>query len=221
MNKWKPSPHLPEPLSVCIKEYEIEINPLWVRYLLDNYVILKEFTFWNLALFLQKRNPNVPDLASKLIKPIQREHMGSQRTFWNRFINEQGHIDCIYSGRRLYADNYAMDHFIPGALSRTTCCGTCCRWIAESTRPEQRPASARCLLPAFAQTHRAALRYAYHRNPNSTLLEDYLVLHPSLSELAALSQDDFYGVYRKTCAPLVQIAENMGFTYWNFELYGV
>lgn len=206
----------------AIKEFEIEINPLWVRYLLDNYVILKEFTFWNLALFLQKRNPNVPDLASKLIKPIQREHMGSQRTFWNRFIHEQGHIDCIYSGRRLYADNYAIDHFIPWSFVSHNLLWNLLpvdRGI-NSAKSNDLP-RLDVFLPAFAQTHRAALRYAYHRNPNSTLLEDYLVLHPSLSELAALSQDDFYGVYRKTCAPLVQIAENMGFTYWNFELYGV
>lgn len=201
---------------------QIQINPLWVSYLHDNYVILKEFTFWNLALFLQKRNPNVPDLASKLIKPIQRESMGSQRKFWNRFIKELGYIDCIYSGKRLQVGQYAIDHFIPWSFVSHNLLWNLLpvdRGI-NSAKSNDLP-KLDVFLPAFAQTHQEALRDAYHRNPNSTLLEDYLVLYPSLSDLAALSQEDFYDVYRRTCAPLVQIAENMGFTYWKSELYGV
>lgn len=56
---------------------EIEINPIWLRYLHENYLILRDFSFWNLALFLQKRNPNVPDLPSKLVKPILRDSLAN------------------------------------------------------------------------------------------------------------------------------------------------
>ena len=48
----------------------IELNPVWRDYLMEHYGILRDFAFWNLAVFLQKRNPNVPDVPSKLIKPI-------------------------------------------------------------------------------------------------------------------------------------------------------
>src|SRR5690606_24578575 len=36
----------------------IEINPYWVNYLISNARVLKDFCFWNLALFLQSKNPN-------------------------------------------------------------------------------------------------------------------------------------------------------------------
>ncbi|MBP5347009.1 MAG: HNH endonuclease, partial [Bacteroidales bacterium] len=45
----------------AIKDNTIEINPIWKDYLTEHYSILRDFAFWNLTLFLQKRNPNVPD----------------------------------------------------------------------------------------------------------------------------------------------------------------
>ena len=45
----------------------IEINPYWVDYLTRNVRVLKDFCFWNLALFLQSKNPNVPDIPNKLV----------------------------------------------------------------------------------------------------------------------------------------------------------
>ena len=53
----------------------IELNPIWSDYLMEHYGILRDFTFWNLVIFLQKRNPNVPDVPSKLIKPITRDSL--------------------------------------------------------------------------------------------------------------------------------------------------
>ena len=51
-------------------------------------------------------------------------------------------------------------------------------------------------------------------NPNNKIFEDYLILHNSLSELINLSDNDFLNVFQKTFSPMVQIAENMGFKYW-------
>ena len=59
----------------AIKADTIEVNPNWEQYLNDNYLVLRDFTFWNLTVFLQKRNPNVPDVPSKLVKPILRDSL--------------------------------------------------------------------------------------------------------------------------------------------------
>src|SRR5690606_7828311 len=50
----------------------IEINPEWTDYLKSNARVLKDFCYWNLSLFLQAKNPNVPDIPNKLIKPANR-----------------------------------------------------------------------------------------------------------------------------------------------------
>ena len=199
----------------AIKGEQIHVNPLWVPYLRDNYVILKEFTFWNLTLFLQKRNPNVPDLSSKLVKPIQRDSLLKQRRYWDNFIEVNGPVRCIYTGRPLEKNLYAIDHFIPWSFVSHNLL-----WNLLPVDPGVNSAKSNDLprldifLKPFAQVHNKVLKTAYYNNPNNKLLEDYLVLYDSVSELVKLSQDDFYRLYKKTFSPLVQIAENMGFKYW-------
>ena len=46
------------------------INPLWSDYIEKNYDKLIDFSYQKLASFLQKRNPNVEDILSKLKSPI-------------------------------------------------------------------------------------------------------------------------------------------------------
>jgi len=46
---------------------EIVINEEWVDYLNENYIILRDFAFWNLTEFLQKHNPNVPNVPFTLV----------------------------------------------------------------------------------------------------------------------------------------------------------
>ena len=67
----------------------IEVNPAWSQYLSENYIILHDFTFWNLTLFLQKRNPNVPDVSSKLVKPIQRDSLIKQHRSEERRVGKE------------------------------------------------------------------------------------------------------------------------------------
>jgi hypothetical protein len=92
----------------------IDINPVWKDYLLDNAKLLKNFCYWNLALFLQTRNPNVPDIPNKLIRPATRNSLTKQRTqFWDVVFDELGSIECIYTGLQLKKEEYAVEHFIP------------------------------------------------------------------------------------------------------------
>ena len=52
----------------ALKGETVELNPVWMDYLNDHYDLLRNFAFRNLAVFLQKRNPDVSDILSKLIK---------------------------------------------------------------------------------------------------------------------------------------------------------
>ena len=68
----------------------------------------------NLALFLQTRNPNVPDIPNKLIKPAIRNGLTKQTNeYWKLVFKELGSINCIFTDTKLYFDerNYALDHF--------------------------------------------------------------------------------------------------------------
>lgn len=199
----------------AIKDNTIEINPIWKDYLTEHYSILRDFAFWNLTLFLQKRNPNVPDVPSKLVKPIQRDSLTKQRKFWNAYISSVGSMRCIYTGKTLLSGSYDLDHFIPWSFVSHNLL-----WNLLPADPSINSSKSNNLpeldafLRPFAMQHRSALTLLYPKKPNDTIFEDYLTIYDSLSELLCLSEDDFCNVFRKTFAPMVQIAENMGFQYW-------
>ncbi|MEI6755300.1 MAG: HNH endonuclease domain-containing protein [Paludibacter sp.] len=202
-----------------IKDDTIEINPKWEQYLNDNYLILRDYTFWNLTVFLQKRNPNVPDVPSKLVKPILRDSLLKQRHFWDTFIDLNGSMKCIYTGKELYKKSYDLDHFVPWSFVSHNLLWNLLPADSgiNSSKSNNLPLLNEYLRP-FAKMHQQAIQVIYPKNPNNKLLEDYLTLHDSLSDLVQLSDNEFLNVFQKTFSPMVQIAENMGFKYWQKSL---
>lgn len=193
----------------------IELNPRWEEYLNENYMILRDFTFWNLTVFLQKRNPNVPDLPSKLVKPILRDSLTKQRNFWNTYIDLTGSINCIYTGKILHKKEYDLDHFIPWSfVSHNLLWNLLPSDSSINSSKSNNLPNLETYLRPFAQIHQRAIKEIYPKNPNNKLLEDYLTMHSSLPELIHLTEDEFFRVFQKTFSPMVQIAENMGFKYW-------
>ena len=193
----------------------ITINPKWIDHLKDNYQILRDFSFWNLNVFLQRRNPNVPDLPSKLVKPIQRESLQQQRGLWNLFIRENGGFNCIYTDAIIEGSSYDLDHFIPWSFVSHNQ-----MWnllpadsSINSTKSDKLPDLDRFLYP-FTQKQHDFVRYIYAHRPNEKLLEDYLTITDSIPELIEMDNENFLLAFKRVMSPLEQIASNMGFTYW-------
>ena len=199
----------------AINDGTIEINAKWEQYLNDNYLILRDFTFWNLTVFLQKRNPNVPDVSSKLVKPIQRESLIKQHHFWDAYIEINGSIKCIYTGKELHKKDYDLDHFIPWSfVSHNLLWNLLPADSSINSSKRNNLPMLDVYLHPFAQMHKKAIQTIYKKNPNNKIFEDYLTLYSSIPELINLSDNAFYNVFQKTFSPMVQIAENMGFKYW-------
>ncbi len=194
---------------------EIVINDNWVEYLTEHYTILRDFAFWNLTEFLQKRNPNVPDVPSKLIKPILRDSLTKQHKFWDAYIETVGSIRCIYTNKPLIAKDYDLDHFIPWSFVSHNLLWNLLPADSSinSSKSNNLPPLDIYLNP-YAELHHKALKTIYPKNPNNKILEDYLTVYDSVGELVRMSDDDFCNVFQKTFSPLAQIAENMGFKYW-------
>jgi len=68
---------------------------------------------------LQAKNPSVPDIPNKLIKPALRNSLNNQRkNFWDIVVNELGSVDCIYTGKKLTVGKlqklvYSIYNYIP------------------------------------------------------------------------------------------------------------
>jgi len=205
----------------AISGKEIYINEPWVEYLAMNALILKDFSFWNLAEFVQKRNPNVPDIPSKLVKPVQRGNLSRQHRFWDRYIEATGPVHCIYTDVEMGRKEYDLDHFIPWSFVVHDQLWNLlpANPSVNSSKSDNIPPLDRFLGPMSRLQHEA-LRVNYQSNPSDTLLEDYLVFRCSLPELVGLPDDRFLTLFKDAFTPMAQTATNMGFSPWtNYPAY--
>lgn len=206
----------------AIIDKSIVIDNLWVDYLISNASILKDFSFWNLSVFLQKRNPNVPDIPSKLVRPLQRAPLTRQHRFWDRFIESKGSVHCIYTNAELSVGNYDLDHFIPWSFVVHDLLWNLLPSDASinSSKSNCIPSLERYLEPLTKMQH-DALRVNFAANPSDKLFEDYLVFRCSISELIDASPEHFFDLFKREFTPMAQTATNMGFAPWiNTTVYG-
>lgn len=111
-------------------KFYIKLNPAWNNYLHNHYNLLVDFAYWNLTLFLQMRNPNVPAIPNKLIRPDVRTPLTKQHNYWDMVMAIGGPIHCIYTNAELHPGDYDLIISFHGVSCRTTCCGTWFRLMA-------------------------------------------------------------------------------------------
>lgn len=194
------------------KDY-IEINPIWVSYLQSNSKILKDFCFWNLSLFLQKRNPNVPDIPNKISKKIARNSLVKQTNqYWKIVFNELGAVDCIFTNNRLIFDEkkYALDHFVPHAFVSHDLI-----WnlipidkTFNASKGDKLP-SVQQHFDKFYNLQKTAYEIVVSHNSKNKYLEDYLSIFPDLEGKNGFD----YLRFKETIQPLITTASNNGFSY--------
>jgi hypothetical protein len=186
----------------------IEINPIWLPYLESNVRLLKDFCYWNLTQFLQARNPQVPDLANKLIKPATRNSLSPQRRdFWDKVLNDLGPQSCIYTGKPLEKGNYAVEHFIPYRfVSHDLMWNLIPADPSFNSRKSDKLPPLNRYFDGFYRLQSMAVLHIQKVAPRNRFLQDYLTLFPQID---AMSGERF----REQLSPLLSIAHNNGFEY--------
>lgn len=195
----------------ALYDEHIVINPNWVAYLKANAKILKNFIYWNLTLFLQTRNPNVPDIANKLIRPPFRGSLANQRkNYWDIVFKELGTVDCIFTRSSLTVNNYALDHFVPHAfVSHDLIWNLAPIDISfNSTKSDKLP-NMETHFDDFFNLQKTAFEIINNHSPKCKLLEEYLTIYPDLNA----AQHFEYIKFKENIQPLVSIAHNNGFAY--------
>jgi len=187
----------------------IELKPAWIDYLLANAGILKSFCYWKLSLYLQRHNPNVPDIPNKLIKPAKRNSLNEQRKFWNIVFRELDSVNCIYTGSKLQMDNYAVEHFIPYAfVSHDLMWNLIPADRSFNCSKNDKLPSLDRYFEGFFGLQKSAIEIIQHCAPKNKFLEDYLSVFPGLENI----EDDAFKVrYKETLQPLITIAGSNGF----------
>lgn len=183
----------------------IEINPVWLDYLKLHAGILRQFCYWNLVVYLQAKNPNVPDIPNKLIKLPIRKALTEQRKFWDIVIGELGSVDCIYTNKKLVMGDYAVEHFLPYAFVSHDL-----MWNLipadrsfNSYKSDKLPPLETYFEPYF-RLQRSALEIIQHKAPKHKFLEEYLTIVPDVSLFE-------HQRVLEQIQPMATIAKNNGF----------
>jgi hypothetical protein len=187
---------------------KIIINDDWLPYLVSNIGILKSFCYWELANFLQKRNPSVPDITGKLIKPAKRNQLKKQREFWNEVIKEVGELNCIYKNAPLRIGDYDLDHFVPYSFVSHDLIWNLIPSDSRSNiiKSDKLP-PLDIYFESFYSMQSTAVEIMRERQPRNKILDDYLSVFPDINN--SFTKDGF----RSVIEPLVQIASNNGFQF--------
>ena len=204
-------------LSGWGEELTVTINPKWSQYLQTNYEILRDFTLWNLTLFLQAKNPNVPNISGKLLRPEEREPLTKQKKFWNKVIELGGSLRCIYTDNELGRNDFDLDHFMPWSfVSHNQNWNLIPSDGSFNSSKSNRSPDLGYYLPKMAEIqHRALQLYVPVSGKRDAVLNEYFALGVSPQELVAMSDEQFLNTFRKTFSPLSQMAVNMGFRTLN------
>lgn len=192
----------------ALYKHKVVINPRWTNYLTENNKILKEFCFWNLSTFLQQKNPNIPNVSSKIIPEFSRNPLMKQRNeFWKLTFEETGYINCIFTSKKLFweENNFAIDHFIPYSFLAHDLI-----WnlipidkTFNSSKSNKLP-DLNKYFEDFCYLQKTAFEIYKLKTPNGKYLEEYATI---------FHNDNFDRIkLKETLEPLIMIAHNNGFS---------
>ena len=200
------------PYRIFRDKQTIEVRENWRVFFTRHKQVLREFTYWELCLFLQKRNPNVPDIPNKLIKPITRNNLTKHKKVWDAVMPEFPVHLCMFTQTQIGPQS-ALDHFIPWSfvahdqfwnlvpISQT----------ANSSKSDRIP-DLGFYLKDLMSRQQIALRWLLGNQPSSSFLEEFQIAFDiAPGELAEADLPVWEAVFRTQMDPMVQIATNMGF----------
>lgn len=89
----------------------IIVQQEWIDYIKKNENIIKGWIQYNLIIYLQKRNPNVPGIADKLNPPRSRK-LNKVIKYWKTILDITPVYE-IFAHEELNKKNLSIDHFVP------------------------------------------------------------------------------------------------------------
>lgn len=197
---------------------EITINDDWYDYILLNINILTDFTYWHLVKYLERKNPNIPNISQKLFEPIRR-NLQHAKNYWKKVLEKSGWIKCIYSQEIITIDNFSIDHYIPWSFVAHDQIWNLIPTTQEINSSKGNNLPANFYLDEFVFNHYKAFMINASQNPKNEIFDDYILLFDkNFQELKSMRKDEFCNLLKSNILPLIQIAENSGFnSNWQYS----
>ena len=190
----------------------ITVNDNWYDYIRLNAKVIKDFIYWNLALFIQARNPSTPDVINKLIKPAKRNSLTKQRNkFWNIYLEKRPETKCIFTNEPLNPKNYHVDHFVPYSFVSHDLIWNLIPINSNfNTSKSNKLPLVKKYFDSFYELQNDAIQ-VFGKSMPKNFKEEYLSVFPNFEENKQIN----YSQYKDVISPLITVAHNNGFEYLN------
>lgn len=192
----------------------ITLHPEWLLYFKENSCILSGFIYWQFLQYMQKRNPNVPNIGAKLLPEFKREPLSFQRSCWEAVLKEVP-LSCIYSGARLASTDFSLDHFVPWSfVVHDQLWNLCPTSVSVNSKKSNVLPSLSRYLDSFIDLQYAGIEYwmgTTQANARKKITEEYMTNLHLKSEKEVLDRNIFREALTNVVVPLMRLAENHGF----------
>ena len=195
------------------KKSHITLNYNWYNYIYNNLTIIKGWYKYNLIKYLQRRNPNVPNIIGKIEPPVSRDLVVANK-FW-REVNKLVELKDIYTGRPIVESEMSIDHFIPWSFVLHDMFWNLCPVLkaTNSQKGDRLPDIEKHLEP-FVNLHYTIIPHLGQVKNSNCFYEDYITIGIDESSLMNLSKKQYKDMLSKKLLPLYQLALNNGFDVW-------
>jgi len=201
----------------------IVVRNNWMNYIIKNQALIKGWIQYKLILYLQARNPNVPNIPLKIMPPNKR-NLNAATKFWKSAITDDVIYD-IYTGKPLVVKNFdkegslSIDHFIPWSfVLHDEFWNLTPSFKNINSKKSDRLPSLDKYFDDYCSMHIHAIKKLKEYG-NKKILEDYYTVSKEdlthvLSSDAEVSFNALRASLDSTIRPLHQIALNQGFDVW-------
>lgn len=195
----------------------------WANYININQEIIKGWLEYNMILYIQKRNPNVPGIADKLYPPQERK-LEKVKKYWKLIIGMEP-VREIYGNQILTEKDISIDHFVPWSYVAHDE-----MWNLNPTTKSINSSKSNSL-PDWEKYFSQLATQEYQ---SYKAMWKYEVVHKEFHKCAKehINSDDIkYRVYRQglefsefaselksIILPVYQSAQNCGFNNWLYEV---
>lgn len=210
--------HSNQPPFYSFEKEHIVMHPAWAAYIDKHLALLSGFVLWELTLYLQRNNPNVPAIPQKLLMPRERD-LAPARKFWDMCFAVAPAQTCIFSSEVLNPAQYSLDHYLPWSFVVHDQL-----WNLVPVRQEINSSKSDHLphtkyLSSFLNIQHQAFLHVAQNGNRLKILEDYaLLFNEEIASIRNMPREMFVDTLHETIMPMHQIAKNMGFAAgWEFK----
>jgi len=204
----------------------LTVSDHWYEYLRSNGAVIQGWVSYKLIQYLQKRNPSVPAISSKIFPPEPHDRsLVAARKLWD-LVQIEHPIHDLYTGRKFdEADlreygGISIDHFIPWSFVLHNEIWDLCPSFkrVNSSKLDRLPDRKEYLDHFCDLQYRAFQTVCRHRDLRN-MAEEYMTLKPDILLLneSETGREEFCRALRNTIDPLYQIALNQGYGIWKCD----